>query len=207
MTRPAVLLLFLALAAGVRAEAPPDPGEDAGGQHPPGLTAHLVRSQPRPGDPRGNGFFQASIDLQPGADYVLTFWGRASKPTPFFIATKNDCPPWAFFGARGAVSLDASWRRYKVAFSAKDALPQHTRLAFNYTAPDAAEVWLADVRLRKADAPDDLASNLVANGQFENGLAQWVVDGKLNGVYDAGYQIIAPDGTPAQETASAPSAP
>jgi hypothetical protein len=181
-----------------------DPGEDAGGQHPPGLTAHLVRPQPAPGNPRGHGFFQASIDLQPGADYLLTFWGRASKPTPFLVYTKDDCPPWAIFGARATVTFDTAWRRYKVAFNAKDAIPQHTRITFGYSGPDAAEVWLADVALRKTDALD--GPNLIANGQFENGLAQWVVDGKQNGVYDAAYQIITADGTPANETTPAPAA-
>lgn len=183
----AVIVTAVTVAHGYATEA----GADAKGKQPAGEVIHLRRLGADVDKPWLFQLFQNSIDVKPDADYVLTFWAKASATFNLGVSTKVSAPPWAFFGLRDTVQLTPDWRIYTMKFNAKGAVSGETRLAFSFATPSAGEVWIADISLKRADQTPGSKDNVVSNPQFEDGFAQWYVDGKQDGVFDADVQTAA----------------
>ncbi len=166
-------------------------GEDAGGKSPSECVMHLKRLQPVSEEPWKQQLFQNGIDLKPGADYVLTFWGRASDSFKLGVSTKISAPPWSFFGLRDDLLLTPEWKRYTFHFNATGAQPGQTRLTFNFVTPDAGDVWLTDIDLRPAKASADPSENVVVNAKFSEGLSPWFIDGRQPGMFEGGIQPLS----------------
>ncbi|XHR28399.1 MAG: hypothetical protein ACFUZC_21080 [Chthoniobacteraceae bacterium] len=157
-------------------------GEDANGRIPPENAIHLKRIK-GPSLASSNALFQNSINLKPGGDYIVSFWARATDTFKMNVSTKLCVAPWAFFGLRSEVQLTPSWRRYSLPFKADGAIPEHSRLTFEYAA--VAEVWIADVQIRTSGGSDNQAEHAIANARFIDDLEQWYVDGMKKGAYEA----------------------
>ena len=180
----AVLLVGWAAAHGFAIEL----GEEAQGQVPVGNAIHLKRIK-GPNLASSSALFQNSINLKPGGDSIASFWARASDSFKMNVSTKLSVPPWAFFGLRDEVQLTKTWRRYTLKFKAEGAVPEHSRITFEYAAP--ADVWIADVQIRTAGSPDDQKEHLIANARFNDDLEQWYVEGVKKGIFEVTVEPVA----------------
>ena len=168
---------------------------------PSGNAAHLSRLVEQTDQPWKQQLYQNDIDLKQGENYVLTFWAKASKPLKVKVSTKNGAPPWAFFGLRNDVDLTTEWTRVELGFPADEkVISGHSRLSFNFGGPEAAEIWIADVRLQKAGADPKTTDNLIQNPRFQEELTHWYAEGAQAGVYVCDVQSLSEaGGTPKQK--------
>lgn len=161
------------------------------GADPAGSAARMNREDAVESDPWRHQVYQNDIDLDSTKNYLLTFWVRADLPTQLSVATKNNTPPWSFFGLRTDVYVSTTWKRHRLPFSATGAIPGQTRLTFNFKDKDAAQIWVADVAVQLAGAEGEGSFNLVKNPRFENGLESWSHEGAQLGLYSADVQTMA----------------
>ncbi|EIP97118.1 hypothetical protein OpiT1DRAFT_01547 [Opitutaceae bacterium TAV1] len=159
---------------------------------PAGNTVQLDRLVEEPEKPYRHQLFYDGINLDPSANYTVTFWAKASAPTRLAVSTKNSQPPWAFFGVRENIEIGTTWELHTLPFSGAGAIPNASRLTFNFGNADAVKIWIADVAITPAGG----STNLVPDGQFTGKLGDWkthggawVPEGRQAGVYDV---TIAP---------------
>ncbi len=134
--------------------------------------------------------YQNSINIDPEQNYLLTFWVRADQPTLLAVSTKHSTTPWGFFGLRTDVQVTTEWKRHRLPFRGEKAIPEHSRLAFNFKEKGAAQIWIADVSIHLAGPDGKDSPNLVENARFEDGLAKWSHEGTRSGVYSVDVQTM-----------------
>ena len=170
-------------------------GEEGKGPLPSDCAIHLVRSEAMPDEPWRHQIFQNAINLEPGGDYTLTFWAKASGEFKLAVSTKVSAPPWNYFGVRDDAQLTTKWRRYQFRFSAEGAVEGQSRVTFSYKAPEPGEIWITGVQVLPTGVKAGEQENLVANGNFADGMMHWYLGGKQTGVFDAMMEMI-PEGEP-----------
>ncbi len=164
-------------------------GEEANGKSPSELVLHVKLSDGAAA--RSRQIQQSGINLDPDGHYTLTFWARGSGQFKMGISTKLNAPPWAFFGIREDAQLTREWKKYTFNFAATGAQLGLTRLTFSFNGIDAGDIWLGDVDLRLAGASGGDSENLVANGQFSDGVMQWNMEGKQTGIFEMDMQPLS----------------
>lgn len=158
---------------------------------PQGSAIRMNRQDAVEADPWRHQVYQNSINLDPEQNYLLTFWVRADRATQLSVSTKNSTPPWGLFGLRTDVHVSTSWKRLRLPFSAAKAIPEHSRIAFNFKNRDAAQIWIADVTIQPAGPDGKDTPNLVKNPRFEAGMQNWSHEGTRVGLYDVDIQTLA----------------
>lgn len=178
---PSLVLLAAAVFAPAQALA-----ENA----PTGNAARLDRQVEEPEKPYRHQLFQNDIDLDPSENYVVTFWAKASAQTRLAVSTKSSIAPWGFFGLRENIDIGTTWERHQLPFNAAKAIPNHSRLTFNFGDTQAVKIMIADVAIQLAgrDRPKD---NLVASPRFEKGLSPWQTEGRQAGVFSVDVLSVA----------------
>lgn len=159
---------------------------------PAGHAAHLNRLAAQVDKPYNHLLSQNGIDLSPGETYRLTFWARASEGLILRVTTKFDQPPWKGLQDE-RVQLDTTWTFYEISLKGDEAEPGHTRLEFRYAGPEAGEIWIADVRLLP-ETSDDASKNMIRNGQFQDQLINWYIEGQKPGIFAVDVEALAGGG-------------
>lgn len=157
---------------------------------------HLTRSEGAPDEPWKHQIFQNGISLKQDGNYTLTFWAKASAEFQLAVSTKMSAPPWAYFGLRDEAQLTTKWRRYQFRFSGEGSLDGETRVTLGYKSPDPGEIWITGVQLLPTGVEEGAQENLLANGNFGDGMMHWYIGGKQSGVFDAILEMI-PEGAAA----------
>lgn len=159
---------------------------------PAGNAALLNRLVEEPEKPYRHQLFFDGLNIDPTGNYMVTFWAKASAPTRLAVSTKNSQPPWAFFGVRENIEIDTAWKQYQLPFRGAGAIPNASRLTFNFGNADAVKIWIADVAI----TPTGGGTNVLPDGQFAKKLGDWrtrggawVPEGSQAGVYEV---TIAP---------------
>lgn len=178
------------------------PANTTAPHEPPGNAIELNRLNAKKEEPWRHHIFQGRIDLDPSASYVIEFSACASKKLHLDLFTKNDEPPWAFFGLQKHVSLGTTWARHRFVFPANKAIPKYSRLTFGFVTSDAAAIWIADISLHKIENSQPVGPNLIRNPRFEQNLAAWSVEGR-----DTGTDEFTVDVVPVSVLGRAASAP
>lgn len=172
-------------------------GEDSKEKIPAELVLHLKINKSTAD--RAYQVSQNGIDLNPDGAYVVTFWAKGTATYKVGVSTKLNAPPWDFFGIRDEVQLSPEWRRYSFTFSAKGAQPNLTRLSFTLRGAETAEVWIGNIDMRPQGTAGDGMENLIANGQFNDGMLQWNLEGRQAGVFEGDVQSVTSSGVIASE--------
>ncbi|MDR1279295.1 MAG: hypothetical protein LBK99_00540 [Opitutaceae bacterium] len=172
---------------------------------PAGNIAQLNRLVEEPEKPYRHQLFYDGLNIDPATNYNVTFRAKASAPTRLAVSTNNSQPPWAFFGVRENLELGTTWELHTLPFRGAGAIPNASRLNFNFGNADAVKIWLADVAITPAGG----GANVLPDGQFTGKLGDWktrggawVPEGAQTGVYEVTI-IPAADSATAATTAAA----
>lgn len=173
---------------------------------PAGSAVRMNRPSDVEKDPWRHQVYQNSIHIDPEQNYLLTFWVRADRPTLLAVATKHSTTPWGFFGLRTDVQVTTEWKRVRLPFRGEKAIPEHSRLAFNFKEKGAAQIWLADLSIHLAGPDGKDSPNLVNNPRFESGFTGWFSEGTRPGTYTVDVQTMAEVEAAVKATAAAAAA-
>ncbi len=171
-------------------------GFAASPEGPTGNAVHLQRISEAPEGGNRQFLCQNDINLHPDEAYLLTFWAKSPQSVSMRVSMKVSQPPWGSVGTPQQVELTPEWQKYEVSIEGTGAVPEHTRLSFNFGDAQAADIWLADFRLRGVGSDESSTDNLMSNARFENGLEKWYSEGQRAGVFQVNVQSLTEAATP-----------
>ena len=141
------------------------------------------------------------LALIAGETYELTFRARSPQARSIIAGIGENHDPWG--SATETVQLTTEWASYTLTLTAEGFGDDNSRILFDMGG-EAGEVYLDDVSLVVISDADDSdadagATELLANGDFENGADSWAGNA-ANAVDDGGnavnYANVAEAGNP-----------
>ncbi len=97
-------------------------------------------------------FNQRNRSLVAGVSYDLEFWAKASAPRSVTLSAQKGSPDWRNYGLSRRVDVATEWRRFMVAFEARETV-NDSRIQF-FLGAETGTVWIDDVRL--VEHPPDI---------------------------------------------------
>jgi hypothetical protein len=73
---------------------------------------------------------QAGLDLRDGETYTVTFWSRADHKRSLHVSSSLDVDDWHNTGLSSKQTIEPSWRRIQLIFTATRTRKDHNRLVF-----------------------------------------------------------------------------
>ncbi len=89
---------------------------------------------------------QTGLDLKSDASYTVTFRAKADAARVLPVAASLDQADWHNVGLDESAALTTDWKLFSYAFTARDAVPSHCRLAFTLGS-QAGTVWISDLQI------------------------------------------------------------
>ncbi len=91
---------------------------------------------------------QYNRTLVQNANYVLTFWARASTNRQISVSSQKGSPNWDNYGLYQPIAITTNWQQYSVNFTATESTSD-ARLQF-FVGATTGTVWLDEVVLMQA---------------------------------------------------------
>ncbi|MCA1947073.1 MAG: carbohydrate binding domain-containing protein [Armatimonadetes bacterium] len=120
------------------------PGAAAAPDVAPAIT---VRIGSNPGPDWHVQVHRAGLDLKEGRPYTLRFRAKADRPRDARLTVNLDQSNWRLVGLGEKISLGPEWRSYEFAFTVRNTVPKHARVAF-ILGGSTGTVEIADVALQ-----------------------------------------------------------
>ncbi len=94
-------------------------------------------------------WMQTERTLENGKEYTLRFRAKSDVAgRPMAVNVSRDVEDWRNVGLGRSVPVGTKWETFEYVFTPNNALPQHSRLAFEIGEQEG-KVWLADITLQK----------------------------------------------------------
>lgn len=121
-------------------------------------------------------FHQMGLTLREGEPYTLTFWSRADRERAMTVAANVTEGDGHGIGLNAEnLPLTREWQRYRLVFTAMDPVTSRCRITF-LLGSSVGAVDLAGVALRHGAPGKPSGANLLRNGEFSNGGAEWSLE-------------------------------
>ena len=117
-------------------------------------------------NPTGTGSeyaYQQITNLVVGQEYIVTFWAKQKNAKKFLIKLNNENLKME----KTCTSLEEDWTEYSFTFEATGTTDVLNAQAYA-NSNNNCEVWFDNISVVKAETVESTASNLVADGGFEN---------------------------------------
>ncbi len=89
---------------------------------------------------------QTGLDLKSGDTYTVSFRAKADVPRPLPIAASVDEADWHNVGLDATAALTTDWQTFHYVFTARDAVANHSRLAFTLGG-QTGTVWIDTLQI------------------------------------------------------------